>query len=1059
MKKVLLALSFVLVCGLTALMAQTRTITGTVTGSDDGMPIPGASVFVKGTTIGTVTQVNGSYSINVPADAQTLVYSFVGLQSQEQPIAGRSVIDVILVSDAIAVSEVVVIAYGTARKESFTGSAEVVGAEKLQRRTVANVTKALDGMVAGVQTTSGSGQPGSGSSIRIRGFGSINASNDPLYVVDGVPYDGNISAINPNDIASITVLKDASAGALYGARGANGVVMITTKRGETGETRYNLKANWGVSSRAIPRYETLDERGFVESVFQSYKNTQMISNGLGREAAGVAALNAMATGATRVFGANEQYNPFNYPIAQLVDPITGRVRSDAQLRYSQDWLDEVTASNPLRQEYLFSASGSKENTKFMYSLGYLNEEGLLKTTSFERFSGRIAVDTEGKDWFKSGISGNFAMNTSNTSSTTATTSITGNSNIFYSAQLMGPVYPVYELDANGNPVVDPATGKKVFDYGANRPGGASTNFNSVATLFEDRYGTNSDNVSARTYMEFGDTKTGLFEGLKLTLNFGVDYYNANYLTYYNPYFGNAASTNGSINRNNRRVLSYTTNQLLNWNRKFGRHTVDVLGGHEYYSYQYNYLAGTKTGFPFGNVYELDAATTPTSARSYQDLYKIESYLSRFNYEFDDKYYVSLSYRTDGSSRFYKDNRWGRFWSVGGNWRISQEEFMSDLHWLNNLSLKASYGVQGNDDLRYADNTSILYAWDNYYEFGWNNVDMGGVKFNSIENKDLKWEMNENLNVGIEAKVFNRFNATIEWYKRVTEDLLMQYPIASSLGFDSYLRNIGSMRNTGFDISIGGTVVDAQDFKWDLTLNGSTVKNKVLKLADKPEIISGSFIIKEGEALNSFYVARAAGVDPATGMQIYRVFDIDEETGEKDYYYTTNANLANASREIVGSRIPDIYGSINNEFRYKGFDLSVMATYSVGGKVLDQLYRSLLYPTYVGQTVHANRDRAWKEPGDITDIPRFEIGKTYPVTDNDLIDASYFAIKNITAGYTLPSRLSRSVNLETVRFTVSGDNMWLFTHLKGMDPQYNFGGSTTFAYTPTRTVSFGVDIKF
>ncbi|MGM0621528.1 MAG: SusC/RagA family TonB-linked outer membrane protein, partial [Bacteroidota bacterium] len=901
MKKIALMLFGIAMVGMLTVEAQVRRITGTVTSSEDESPIPGVSVLVKGTTVGTVTNIDGFYQLDVPADAEAIVFSFIGLRTVEKPIEG-STVNAVMESDFIGVDEVVVVAYGTAKKESFTGSAEVINTDKLERRTVANVSKALDGMAPGIQTTSGSGQPGSSSSVVIRGFGSINASTSPLYVVDGIPYDGNISSISPNDIASITVLKDASAGALYGSRGANGVIMITTNKGESGETKYNIKANWGVSSRAIPRYETMDERGYLETIFQSYKNEQILDNGLSPDRAGQAALEAMGSGAKRIFGSNQMYNPFDYPVSELIDPATGQVRSDASLRYDEDWLDEVTAKDPLRQEYIFTASGSKDKTKYRFSMGYLNEEGLLRTTGFERFTGRVNVETEGADWFEAGLNTNFALSTSNTSATGTTAS----SNVFYSAQLMGPIFPVYERDEEGNVQYD-ALGNPVFDYGQSRPTGASANFNSVATLFEDKYGSNSDNVSGRTFMNFGDTEEGVLKGLKLSLNFGFDYVNRNGLTYYNPNFGNAANTQGYVSKTSGRTLSYTLNQLVTWNRNFGKHSFDLLAGHEFYANKYNYLSGTKTGFPFGGLFELDAATSITGARSYEDNYTIESFLSRANYDYDDKYYFSVSYRTDGSSRFHEDFRWGQFWSVGGNWRISQENFMSGYSWLDNFSLKASYGVQGNDDLRDGDGNTILYAWQAFYDLGWPNANMSGAAVSSLENTDLKWEQNKNFNTGFEATLFERLNITVEWYQRTTEDMLMEYPIASSLGFDSYLKNIGSMRNKGFDISVGGSVINARDFRWNMSLMGATVNNEVLELADKPEIISGSYIIREGEPLRSFYVSKAAGVDPATGAMTYRVYDEDED-GNRDYYLSTDVDKATASKEIMGSRIPDIYGS-------------------------------------------------------------------------------------------------------------------------------------------------------
>ena len=567
MKK-LTYLLFCLILGIGMATAQTTKVTGTVISADDNEPIIGASIVVKGTMVGTVTDFDGAFSLDVPSSAKTLVVSYVGMKTQE--IEVKSNLRILMQTDNQSLDEVVVVAYGTAKKESFTGSAEIIKNEKIEKRTVANVSKALDGLVAGVQTTSGSGQPGSGSSVVIRGFGSIKASQNPLYVVDGIPYDGNINAINPNDIESMTVLKDASAGALYGSRGANGVVMITTKKGKDGALLVNLKANWGIASRAIPRYETMDERGYLETIFQSYKNDQIASNGLSPEAASVDALTAMGSGAKAIFGTNQMYNPFNFPIAELIDPVTGKVRSDATLRYHEDWMDEATANNPLRQEYVLNMSGSQNKTKYMFSLGYLNEDGLLKTTNFQRYTGRINVDTEYKNWLTAGLSTNFAHTKSNTSQTSTSAS----SNIFYSAQLMAPIFPVHQLDENGQ-IMYGADGAPMFDYGSTRPAGANANFNSIATLFDDKYGTNDDNVSGRTYISLGDLKDGPLQGLKLTANFGFDYVNRNNFTYYNPYFGNAASVKGMLAKSNYRYFSYTFNQLLTYDRKFNdKHHID-----------------------------------------------------------------------------------------------------------------------------------------------------------------------------------------------------------------------------------------------------------------------------------------------------------------------------------------------------------------------------------------------------------------------------------------------------------------------------------------------------
>ncbi len=455
---------------------------------------------------------------------------------QAQDVAIKPNVKVIMKSDTEILDEVMVIAYGTTKKESFTGSAEVIKSEKLKERPVANVTKALDGMVAGVQTTSGSGQPGSGSSVVVRGYGSINSSQSPLYVVDGVPYDGNISAINPNDIETMTVLKDASAGALYGSRGANGVIMITTKKGNSGKVKVNLKANWGVSSRAIPRYETMDEAGYLETIFQSYKNNQIINGGVSPELAGAAALEAMRSGSTAMLGQNEQYNPFNYSITELIDPVTGKVRSDAKLRYSEDWMDEALKAVLYVKNMLPHSVVEATRPNICFLLGYLDEEGLLKTTKFNRYNGRLNIDSEVTNWLKAGMSANYSRNESNT----AVENSSGSSNVWYSAQLMAPIFPVFEKDANGATIYD-NLGNAVFDYGKNRPAGANSEWNTIATLYDDMYSTQSDNLSGRVYAEYGGFENTFLQGLKFSVNYGFDLINSAGATYYNPYNGNSVA--------------------------------------------------------------------------------------------------------------------------------------------------------------------------------------------------------------------------------------------------------------------------------------------------------------------------------------------------------------------------------------------------------------------------------------------------------------------------------------------------------------------------------------
>ena len=1050
--KLLLSALFVFV-GVT-LFAQNVTVSGTVTDLSTGEPLPAASVVLKGSTrTGTVADIDGAYSLTVPTGS-TLVFSSIGYKSEEIVVSGARTINVALEPDAEGLEDVLIVAYGTAKKESFTGSASTIKSEQIEKRTVANVTKALDGLAAGIQTTSGSGQPGAGATVRIRGFGSINASSNPLYVVDGVPYDGSISALNPNDIESMTVIKDASAGALYGARGANGVVIITTKHGGEGRAKVQLKANVGVSSRAIPRYDTLSGREWTEDVYYMYKN-DYLAEGYPSLVAGQMAAAAMSSGADAIFGINEQYNPFSLPVTQMFDHNTGKILSSVTQKWDDDWLDLSTNKAPIRQEYQMTVTGGNKANQYMFSLGYLKEDGLVKMTNFERFSGRANVQSQIVDWFKTGLNVNFARNTTNSTTLgTGQSSSSAYSNIFYTCQLMPSVYPLYARNADGSYILD-ANGEKTYDWGEDRPAGASAGWNPLANLIDDKYLGASDNLSGRTFIDLGGLTSGPLQGLKFSVNLGFDLVNNKSKTYYNPFFGNAVSKNGLAEVVDARTFSYTFNQLLTWDRKFGRHHFDILVGHENYAYEYQYLMGYKSGYPFGGLYELAPATTLEDTTSYTNEYRVESWLSRFNYDFADKYYFSASFRRDGSSRFHRDYRWGNFWSVGASWRISQEDFLSGVSWINNLTLKASYGVQGNDNL------GSLYAWQAFYDLGYPNGANPGAVVSSLESKELKWEKNENLNVGIEARLFNRLSATIEYYNRYTKDMLMEYPMAVSLGFSGYNKNIGNMQNSGLEISLSGEIIRTQDFHWQMTWMGSTVHNKVLHLADKPEIVSGNYIIKEGETLNSFYLPESAGVDPATGAKLYWVWDTDENGNPGEKYISDDYQKASSCKRVVGSRLPKLYGSWSNDIRWGNFDFTLMTTYSIGGLINDGVYRQMLYSTYIGQAGHVDRLKAWRKPGDITSIPKIEAHGSARValTDDELFDASYFAIKNISLGYTIPASALRAAKIESIRIYASADNIKLFSALKGMDPQYNFTGGTGYSYTPTRTISLGVDINF
>ena len=1022
------------------LSAQRISVTGQVTDIFGNAPLPGVAVLEKDGSNHSITDIDGKYSISVPSNA-TLVFSCLGMQEQTIAVNGRATINVAMTADVNVLDDVLVVAYGTASKESFTGSAETIRGDKLRDRPVADVSRMLDGQMSGVMTTSGSGQPGSGAGIMVRGFGSINASSSPLIVVDGIPYDGSLNSLNPNDIESISVLKDASAGALYGSRGANGVVIVTTKNGGNADERISIDftARVGFNSMAISPYETVNATQYMEQMYRATYNDLVHAEG---HLPGEAATLTPSRLAKNILGIDNKYNIFDKDVESLFNS-DGKIIDGAKTRYSADWLREAKAKLPMRQEYLFSMSGASDVSKYMASLGYLDENGTITTTAFRRVTARLSAEFTPYDWFEFGLGANYTNSRSDYLGASGTEA----NNIWYTAMMMAPIYPVYEVDSDGNAIID--NGKRVFDYGSSRPAGAQNNRNCVATLFDDDYYMISDNVNLRGHLgiKFGD--------FKLSTSMGADIMNENNSTMYNRNNGNAAGT-GRLTKEYERTRSYTWNQLLSYKRGFGEHTVDVMAGHEFYNNEAHYLMGQRTGFSFDDFKELGMGSTIADATSSGDSYSINSWLCRANYNFSDKYYLSGSLRMDASSRFIKEHRWGTFWSLGASWRVSRESFMKEIDWIDNMTLKASYGIQGND------NIGSYHAWQALYDMAYPNATYSGAIISSLENKDVTWEKNGNINIGVEFKMFNRLGGTVEWYKRTTSDMLLEYPIAISLGFPGYYANVGKMYNTGVDMTLSYDILNSPDLFWNVSLMGSTVRNKVVSLTGNGEDINnGVYLIREGETVNTFYMARSAGVDPATGEQLYWAYmkDSDGNRIEGSEYVTNDATIASGSKWLCGSRIPTIYGSLSSNLHIKGVDLSALFTYSLGGRIYDSSYRSLMEPSFVGQTYHVNSLRAWTEAGQITDVPKVTTTATTVINDRFLINASYFSVKSVSAGYTFKSTGLEKYHIRSLRLYASGDNLLMFSALKGLNPQSSFTGSTSYTYTPNRTVSLGVDIKF
>lgn len=1084
MKKAKLFLSTILVLLTATLFAQNMRVTGTIKDAATGEGIPFASVIVRGTTIGTASDVEGAFTINAPANA-TLEFSAIGYVTVVEQVNGRGVINVSLDPDSEALDETIVVAYGTAKKSSFTGSAATVKAEKITQRTVSNVSKALEGMVAGITTTAGSGQPGDGASIQIRGTGSINASSSPLYVVDGIPFDGTLSSINPNDIENMTVLKDASASALYGARAANGVILITTKRGSEGRANVNFKATVGLQSRSIKDYEMVNQNEFVELTWEALKNSYILNNGYPDVDA-----RAAASGDLSAALGGQIYNPYkNYTWDTVIDPATGKVRADAVSAWNENWMDILTNKKAIRQEYQLGVSGGDRKTKYAFSFGYLDDKGVLITTAFKRYSIRANIDHEITDWFNAGASASYSYTTQNSSQYSSTQ--TGNA--WYTAQFMAPIYPVYMKDENGKDMLD-ANGNKLFDYGnEGRARPKASRFNAVGDLYDNTYETLRDNSSIRAYATLGGEKEsmGIFRGLSLSTNFGADISGRYITSYYNPYHGDGASTGGEIDKYSTRTFSYTWNQILKYERTFNEFHLLAQAGHEYYNYQYKYLYADRSQV-YPGLYEIAPAAGNINANSYSDVYRIESYFGRLAADFKDKYYLEATWRTDGSSRFYEPNRWGQFWSLGGSWRVSQENFMKNVSWIDNLTLRLSYGELGNDSI------GSYYAWQSFYDLTMPNANNPGAVVSSLANPSVSWEKKGTWNAGLEGTFFNQvLNVTFEYYNSKTSDMLLSYPMALSTGFGGYNANVGSMRNQGFEATIRVNWLNSGNVRASSTLMGYLNRNKVLQLTgESPSILSGSQLIMEGLPIYSWYIPRSAGVDPATGRQLYWAYKevvndpnaegYDAAEAAKSYlipntiqlqddkdgrfkagdqkfgyeYKTTDTGEATNSKYLgYGSREPKIQGSFGSDFQFGPVDFSFLTTFSLGGYVWDSVYASAMEVSYSGDTWSSHALRRWQKPGDITDVPLLELGSKNISADRWMVDASYFSIKSLQLGYTLPTKWTQKIGIKSLRLFAVGDNLWLFTKLNGLNPQYNMTGGTSWAYTPTRTISLGLDINF
>ncbi len=1038
MKRKLLAFLLLGLFAITSAMAQNKTITGRVVGADDGLPLPGVSVRVKGGTAGTSTGADGNFSLTAPSNASALTFTYIGFVTQEVSVGASNRVDVRLVTDAKQLSEVVVVGYGTSTRQSFTGSAAVVSSEVLENRPITSFEKALQGTVAGVTVSSVSGQPGATSTVRIRGVASISASATPLYVLDGIPITTGdlsqvattadvLSSINPNDIESVTVLKDASAGSIYGSRAANGVILITTKKGKSGVTKFTASGNGGYSSPAVDKHETLNATQYFKQYFDYYYNLRIAAG----DSPAAAALSANTSTKARL-----AVNPYNVANPYIAG---GTLDPNARLYYDTDWRDAVLNRGETKNINV-SAQGGTDATKFFLSGGFFDQKGIVLASNFKRYSGKINVSNQVNKAINVGINTTLSYTDQNTPAGS-----TGAANPVRFSDVVANVYSLYQRDASGNPVVAP-DGSLVYNY----INPISVDFNPLGLAEKDEYITRTSRALLNPYAEIGFT-----DNLKFRTNVGLDYINNRERLFYNPEHGNGAAPKGRAERYTVEDVTVTFSNTLTYARQFGDHDLTLLAGQEAYRTKYDNIQASTTGFPFGGVPELVAGSVPGAPNSYITQKRLSSYFTRASYSFNNKYYIQGSFRRDGSSVFGSENRFGNFYSGGVAWRIGEESFLQDIKWLDELKLRASYGTLGNDRIGRYD-AQGLYGLGNNYQ------GQSGITYTNLANNQLRWEENASTDVGVEFSMFGgRLGGEVSYYNKQAKGLLYNQPLSYTTGFSSVTTNLAALDNKGFDILLTGVPLKTTNFTWNTSFNLTTVDNEIKKLTGN-EVISGTKRLKVGSDIYQFYLRDYAGVDPADGAPMWYIDQLGTD-GKPNGNRITTKNYNLGTRYDSGSSLPDFTGGMTNTFRYKRFDFSGFLFFSKGGKIYDGLYQTLNHAGRTnGTQLSTNVYNSWMKAGDITNTPRFRPTNT-DLGDSQstrfLHDGSYIRIKNLTLGYDLNTEWARKVKLSNARIYLSGENVFTFAKHKGMDPETEITGLTDSDVPNIRTFSLGLNIGF
>lgn len=1059
MRKILLTFAMVSSVAVSTALAQSRTVTGTVR-DDKGELLTGATIAVKGTTVGVAADENGNFTIEVPEDKSFLVISYYGTETKEIRLDGSSSYQVVMVEEKGKDELEGVQVYGQKiDRRSYTGALNTVSSKEIAQRPVTSVGAALDGAAPGLLVTSGGGQPGNNPDIMLRGQGSLSASSAPLIVLDGAPYSGALNSINPLDIKDLVVLKDATAKAVYGARAANGVILITTKRGEKSDKpRINFDASVGLLSRFIKPYKTLGVRDYYEKAFEG-----LIDLGQG---------NLTSFQALSYLGG---YNAYRVPNDNLFNtdkssPDYGKVvPGDDQLIWNENWMDELSRIG-VRQNYNVSVQNGSNNSDYYLSIGYTRDQGIVKNSDYHRITGLLNVNSKVTNWLDAG----FKIQATYDDQLFFLGSGNAFSNPFMSAQMMGAIYPVYMYNEDGSRMKN-ADGTDKYDFGNNR---AADTWNGMDQIRRYDRGLQTNTVASLTYDKpntiavtgnsVGFLNAKIYRDLTAKATISLNYYNGNALNYYNPVFGDAQNVGGRGSRSIATNINYTFNQILTWapqaknlNTDSADHSFSLTLGHENYNLKNGNLAARRIGYAVSapGYEELDAAAIQEFSSSVINRLRIETYFAQAQYDFKQKYYLSASFSRNGSSRFSPEARWGNFGSAGVGWVFIDEPFMKKWKdkYFDFAKIRFSWGISGNDQI------GGLYSWMDRF-FITANDQNPALAFANWGNPALKWEGSVDMNLGLDvATKRNRLTFSIDAYNRGSNNLLYVQPLAQSTGSTGFYANVGSMRNRGLELTASYNVVRAKTvsgFNWTTKMNLAFNQNAITKMQGEDTLIGGGTIMTKGLAVNSWWLPEYAGVDSLGQPNWYAA-----STGEK----TADWDALNTRRDYkqFGSTFRILEGSWSNSFAYKNFDINFVLTFGLGGKYYDGLYAQLVSggSGALGNAMHVDLLNSWKQAGD--ELKEDVLPKhTYAyagrfnsaLSSRFLISNSFLRMRNINIGYNFPAKVLNRSSISNARIYVASDNVFNIAARQGVDLQSSFFGSSDFTYFPMRTVVFGVNLS-